>query len=191
MPGDSPREAVNAFLDPLRRAVACIGPAKVCVSAGGYDALGKTHAWSLNDVRGMVAKGGWHFEAQMHYEIITDSRPGYGPYRVTTRAYRYRIALASVDIVRIHWHPVGQSTYTNPHVHLALDMANWKPGDPPPETIKQHLPTGRLTFEDAVTWALSIGMPAARSDWQTVLADCQAAHLQYRSWHKTPDEAKV
>lgn len=31
------------------------------------------------------------FRARILYEIIRDNRPGYGPYRITTRGYDYSI----------------------------------------------------------------------------------------------------
>jgi len=191
MPGNSPQEAVEAFLLPLQRAIGCLGQNKITLSPGGRGQLGRTHAWTLNGDHGVTRKGGWHFEAQMYYEIITDERPGYGPYRVTTRAYRYRIARSAVDIARIHWHPKGKSDEKRPHLHLALniDPGKWRPGDPMPDTIKEHLPSGRMTLEDAVGWAISLGMPTVRDDWATVLAECQAPHLQYRSWSQDPTEA--
>jgi hypothetical protein len=110
---------VAVFLEPLQQAVSCLGQGKIMTSNGGKDRLGKVHSWSLNGETG-ISKQGWHFEAQMHYEIITDDRPGYGPYRVTARAYRYRFDLAGQDVARFHWHPLGRSPHKDPHVHLAL-----------------------------------------------------------------------
>lgn len=56
-------------------------------TAGAKDLLDKVHVWSLNREAGH-SRGGVVLEASMHYEIIRDSRPQYGPYRVTTRGYR-------------------------------------------------------------------------------------------------------
>jgi hypothetical protein len=99
----------------------------------------------------------------MHYEIIRDDREEYGPWRVSTRGYRYQISrIGQQDLARLHWHPTGASHYTEPHLHL---------------------PTVRATFEDAITWAAVLGMPMARDDWPEVLKQCQEKHLVHRSWH--------
>lgn len=143
---------------------------------GGKFQLDKVHSWSLNGPTGL-SRQGFHFEAQMHYEIIKDSREGYGPYRVTTRAYRYRFARLGQDVVRFHWHPKGNSDYRGPHLHLALV----RQGDES-DTRDLHLPTPRFTFESAIDWAITLGWPPARLDHEQVLADCQALHLLYRSW---------
>lgn len=176
MPGDSPREAFDAFIGPLQRAVSCLGPAKISVPSGGKDVVGHTWAWTLNGVAGM-SRQGMHFEAQMHYEIIQDARPDYGPYRITTRAYRYRLAAAGHDLVRFHWHPVGRSLVTGPHLHLSLAMR-----DPARDPLDMHLPTPRFTFEAAIEWAIEMGWPPANSDYESILAACQDPHLRYRSW---------
>lgn len=145
-------------------------------SHGGKNRQGKIHSWSLNGPAGL-SRGGWHFEAQMHYEIITDDRQGYGPYRVTTRAYRYRFANLGQDVARFHWHPSGRSTHTEPHLHLTLVRGGSSEG-----TWDAHLPSPRFTFESAISWAIELGWPAARPDHEDVLNDCQQLHLQHRSW---------
>ncbi len=74
MPGASPYQAVEAFLAPLERAVACLGTGKIVVSPGGRATAGKTHLWSLNGGAGLVLRGdaaGCRFLASMHYRIIS------------------------------------------------------------------------------------------------------------------------
>jgi hypothetical protein len=127
----------------------------------------------------MAFAGGWHFEAQMHYELIRDD--GAAQWRVSTRAYRYRLAHVGHDIFRIHWHPAGVSTYHLPHVHLSLISR-----DEQLTTLDEHLPTGRLTFEDAIEWAIETGVPRARDDWRDVLAFSRERHLEHRSWSTRP-----
>jgi hypothetical protein len=181
MPGNSPREAFDNFVAPLKRAVSCLGAAKIVASPGGRDQPGIVHSWSLNGQTGLACKGGFHLEAQMHYKIVRDEAPGRGPWRISTRAYRYRVARIGTDVFRIHWHPWGQSPYRDPHIHLNFAV----PGRAP-TTLDEHFPTGRLTFEDAIEWAVGIGVPVARDDWQDVLADARAVHLAHRSWGTTP-----
>lgn len=163
------------FLEPIRRAVACLGTAHVTVSPGGH-APGGTRAWSINLDQGLALRDGWHLEAQMHYEVIrTDDGQ---EWRVTTRAYRYRLAHLGHDKVRMHWHPTGKSPYVLPHLHLPEMTATT--GE------KGHLPVSRLTFEDLVEWAIGLGVTPARTDWKSVLDASRALHLQHRTWSDQP-----
>lgn len=180
MPGNTPREAFEAFIEPLQRAVSVLGQNKLTASRGGKDVVGKVHAWTLNSAAGVGSKG-WHFDASMNYEIIRDDREGYGPFRVTTRSYRYQVALAFQDIARFHWHPDGVSDFVAPHVHLRLELPE-RPGERPPDMLTKHMPTPRMSFEDAVGWAAEMGMPMARDDWREVLENCQRKHREHRTW---------
>lgn len=181
MAGNSPREAFDSFVAPLAMAVSCLGRAKITTSPGGRDRPGPTHSWSLNGERGLACKGGYHLEAQMHYAIVRDATPDRGPWRISTRAYRYRVAVTGTDVFRIHWHPWGRSDYHDPHIH-----ANFVVTGRAPTTLNEHFPTGRLTFEDAIEWAVGIGVSPVRSDWLEVLAEAKAVHVAHRSWSATP-----
>jgi hypothetical protein len=112
----------------------------------------------------------------MQYRIIPMSDGGR---RVTTLAYRYRLARLGEDLWRLHWHPGGRPDVRYPHLHARFDGA-------PANTIKEHLPMGRATLEDAIRWA-RLGFLMARPDWRSVLEMTEADHLRYRSWHVNPD----
>lgn len=124
--------------------------------------------------------GGLHFEAQMHYRIIRTE----DGWRITTLAYRYRLARAGIDLFRMHWHPVGNSPFKLPHFHLNLEGRDFTDG-----TEEQHFPSGRMTFEDAVHWAILAGVRPARSDWEAVLNEGREVHIRHRSWSREPGEA--
>lgn len=176
MPGRTAPDAFQAFLEPLISAVSVLGQAKIVVSPGGRQASDIDHSWTLNGERGYSSRA-WHFEAAMKYRIIQDGRPTYGPWRVTTRAYRYRLAVAGEDVFRMHWHPDGNSPVTGPHMHVAFAPASHV-GD----SLREHLPGERQTFENAIRWAIAAGLPPARTDWQDLLDQAERAHLEHRSW---------
>jgi hypothetical protein len=175
MPGRTPAQAFDEFLDPLKRSVSCLGPAKIVTSAGGRQP-GGVRVWSLNGPNGFAVKG-CHLEAEMHYEII---RVSTDEWRVTTHAYRYKLSALGQDIFRIHWHPFNRR-YKAPHIHANFQV----PGSDEP-TADKHMPTGRLTFEDAVEWAFNLGVEPYRSDWATILQESKAKHVEHRTWHNTP-----
>ncbi len=100
----------------------------------------------------------------MGYRIIEDARPDRGPYRVTTLNYRYLVARRGRDIVRLHWHPTGRSRVRYPHLHAELTIegvAN--------SVLREHFPTGRVTYEGAIRWLALCGAPMARDDYEEIL----------------------
>jgi hypothetical protein len=179
VPGRTPAEAFRDFIEPIKDVVSCLGAAQVTPSAGGRTEPDIIHAWTINGATGLVFPGGWHFEAQMHYEI---SESFTGVWRVHTRAYRYRLAQAGQDLFRIHWHPDRVSRYHLPHVHLSLSGTEGSVVT----SMKEHLPTGRLTFEDAVEWAVEVGVRPAREDWRDVVAATRDLHVKHRTWSTHP-----
>lgn len=181
MPGRTPKEAFDAFIEPIQKVVACLGIAKLTPSPGGRTEPGQVHAWTLNGERGMAFSGGWHFEAQMHYSFVQGAVSG--EWRVQTHGYRYRLALQGTHLWRIHWHPSLTSTYHMPHVHLNLAQ----PGEVPHATMDQHHPTGRMSLEDAVEWVFNNqSIAPARDDWRAVLEETRSQHVRYRTWHDRP-----
>lgn len=176
MPGRTPSDAFTAFMEPLESAASVLGQAKITVSPGGRSVQNKDHSWTLNGGRGYT-KHGWHFEAAMMYRIVDD--PERGPWRVRTLAYRYRLAVPpGQDVFRMHWHPGGNSDIEYPHMHLAL-----APVDTVGDTLKKHQPVRRQTFEDAIRWAVAVGLKPARDDWEALLEQAERDHLRHRSWH--------
>ncbi|MFI7075622.1 hypothetical protein [Micromonospora sediminicola] len=90
----------------------------------------------------------------MYYQIITDPREGYGPYRVTTRGYDYSVRQTDgAAVIDYHWHPVGLSHEKRPHLHLGSSQLR-------ADAVlsnKQHILTGRLTFESVIRDLLGMG----------------------------------
>ena len=178
MPGRTPSEAFDAFIDPLQEALGCLGSGKITPSPAARQP-GAVRAWSINLERGLALQDGWHFEAEMHYEIIRNDRAGGDNWRATTRAYRYRISNCDKDLVLMHWHPVGRSPFKQPHLHIP-ELSGGSSGE------KGHLPVSRVTFEDAIEWVITMSGQAARSDWRAVLDRTRQKHLEHRSWSDTP-----
>jgi len=119
----------------------------------------------------MDLEGGLHLSATMHYKIVQEE----GVWRVHTVSYLYDLKKSSALVFGMHWHPDRASPFSDPHLHVELAGG-------PSSLPKEHLRTGRLTFEHAVEWAITIGHPAAREDWVEILATCRKNHLENRSW---------
>lgn len=184
MPGRSPYEAWSAFVSPLTDALSCVATAKAMTSAGGKLELGPSHTLHITGTvdDGYVKIGGpqhLEFRAHIYYEIIRDERDGYGPYRVTTRGYDYSICRSDrAAVLDYHWHPNGQSHEVRPHIHLGSTQLH-------PDAVlsnKQHLTTGRVTFETAIRQAVDLGAVPRFEDWSKRLDTCEGPHLQHRTW---------
>ena len=182
MPGATPYQAVEAFLAPIERALACLGNGKVVVSPRGRADTSKTHSWSMNAGQGIVLRGqaaGSRFLASMHYRIIPTDPEKYdiaqGRWRVTTSAYLYEFRTPdNAKQWAMHWHPAGRSHATFPHLHLYTVRPDG------------HFATPRQTLESAVQWCIEMGGEPQNPQWRTVLAESEGVHQLYRSWSEDP-----
>lgn len=183
MPGRNPNEAVEKFLEPLRRALNVLdGYSQIRVSRGGGYTKGEVYSWVLCPPGGMALKGPrlGTFHAEMMFKVIDADIDKYeAPYRVTTLAYRYKLCDADGnELWMVHWHPMGDSPYVEPHQHQPPDMG-------------RHLPTGRITFEKVIAWCIEYGAETCctKTDAINTLALCEAPHLLYRTWSDSPMQA--
>lgn len=171
MPGRTPQEAFRAFIDPLIAATACIGTAKIVPSPGAQHLTDREHSWALNALGGgLVFKGGFCFKASMKFRYV-EHEVGW---RVTTLEYIYSLTVGDAEAWQMHWHPVGKSPEVRPHLHAAVGPAGTK---------RQHLPTSRMTYEDAIEWLIAQDIATPTTDkWADILGASKAVHVQYRSW---------
>lgn len=95
-------------------------------------------------------------------------------FRVRTQGYMYTLSESErleTEILSWHWHPPARS---RPHVHVG-------------ETQLGHIPTGRVTFESVVRYAIvELDAVPARNDWDDILLETEALHVKYRSWSADP-----
>lgn len=172
MPGRTPHQACEAYLEPLRKAANCLSPAAHMVLHGDrkLDAL---HYWELNtDSLQLTTDTGVTVSvvARQQVQVVEcDPAEHGGKYRVSTRAYEYALNLNGVDQFRFDWHPDGNSTEGRPHVHTPPDM-------------RRHWIGGRVTFEDFIENCIEAGVTRARSGFREVLELSRSVHKQYRTW---------
>lgn len=179
MPGRTPNEAVQVFLEPLAEALSCVGAAKITLGPGGRGDLGKVHPLLLNNGKPMELGGHLNLSTMIHYEIIRDGSSSSQPFRITTRAYMHTVATDRAELLSAHWHPIGSSPYAEPHWHVgAAALA--------PDgvfTPRSHIPSGRIAFETVVRMAIEqFGVSPAKQDWVEVLDRCEENFTQHRSW---------
>ena len=181
MPGSTPQHAVTAFLEPLRQAVSVLsGHSQIAAVRRGEYRKGQLYVWQLNGGRGMTWPGLGTFSASMGFEVV-DADPAHhdvkpGDLRVTTRSYHYHfVDPTGAAKWRMHWHPDGCSHVVEPHIHRLPD-------------IKAHWSTPRMSFETAVRWCMTEGVPPSCADREADdrLTNSEAAFKLYGSWQQTP-----
>jgi hypothetical protein len=175
--GRTPHEALGAFLDPLQRALSCLTRANLVYRPpwlGHVQALGA----SEEPIRLATLGGGpapWLYLEQQ-YELVEASGE-HGPWKVSTRAYRYRIdSAAGEELVLWHWHPTDPEgrSHRQPRPHLHAQVG---------ELRGRHLLTGRVGLESVIRVLVEdFNVRPRRGDWRSVLDATEAQFEQWRTW---------
>ena len=184
MPGKTPRQAVEAFIDPLKDTLSCVAHAKITLSLGGWAETGKIHGLTVNNDEPVKLQRRQHrgpilmLRAQMKYEIIRTKESGRLPWRVTTHAYAYELQTASGEsVLSYHWHPSPR--VPEPHTHLGHTQLA-------PDAVlsqKAHQPTGRVSLESVIRACITeYNVRPLRDDWDKTLALREGDFQLYRSW---------
>lgn len=172
MPGRSPHQACEEYLEPLRKAANCLSPAAHIVLHGDRK-LGAKLFWELNsDSLQLTTAAGVSVAivARQQVQIVEcDPAEHEGKYRVSTRSYEYSLNLNGIDQFRFDWHPVGNSAETRAHMHA-------------PPNMRRHWLGGRVTFEDFIENCVEAGVTPARDDYHDILELSRSIHKLYRTW---------
>jgi hypothetical protein len=157
--GRTPTDAVKAFGAPIQRALTCFVPGRVSVDSYDEDVEGVLTFNRADDVR-LPGESHIHLSVLMRYRIIQlesppDSRK---PWKVTTTHWAYELKDRDLSwIVQYHWHPSLTPDIAFPHMHHAKD------------TVRCHLPTGRVLLEDVLRFAVELGAePVDHDKWADV-----------------------
>lgn len=158
------------------------GYAKLVVSTRGGYHEGQELAWLLNEGDGLELNGVGTYFAEMGFQIVRSDPEKHegGKYRVTTLRYRYKLQnLMNEDLWRVHWHPDGNSSFKEPHIHM-------------PPDLKAHLLTPRITMEQTIQWCAQLGAPLTCTPEEAMnrLDQTSWPHVLYRSWSTSPSERK-
>lgn len=158
------------------------GHGQIAVVRRGQYVKGRIYSWELNGGRGMSWPAVGTFVANMNFEIVDADPdrhdPREGALRVSTRSYHYHFLEPGTRRAkwRMHWHPTGCSSFTDPHLHR-------------PPDIKVHWPTPRMSFETAIRWCEVEGVPLAcdRSQFEDRLTEAESGFRLFRSWQDVTD----
>jgi hypothetical protein len=100
--------------------------------------------------------------------------------RVTTLRYLYKLrGLDGEDLWRAHWHPDGNSSVVEPHMHMLPDL-------------KLHFAIPRVSLEQTIQWCIQLGAPLSCTPVEAanILAETQWPHMLYRTWSNSPHERR-
>ena len=167
MPGRTPAEAVNDYLQSVQLAVSYVTDAVASVD-GGYYVADTPHTLSLNRGRPVRIGGtsGIWLVLRQYYRIVRSEVPP-TQWTVSEEGYRYRILDADHrEILAYHWHPTGLSYYAAQHLHIGHGAVIGRE-----ELHHAHLPSGHVSIPDILRLLISdFGASPRRHDWQAVLA---------------------
>jgi hypothetical protein len=111
-----------------------------------------------------------------HRYRITEATGVLGAWKVSTAEYVYELLDGDRRrVIAYHWHPVGRSAVTWPHVHL--------PKGTPFDLAQAHAPTGRISIEAVLRFAIQdLGVEPLRRNWREAMAKSEQLFLRQRSW---------
>jgi hypothetical protein len=184
LPGRTSKEAVDAFTAPLRQSLSCIlGPAAVLKGTGDAP-TGGPYLVVLYGQTGPAPLGGPHnigLVFQHTYVVVPTGEAG-SRYRVHSRSYSYELTTTDErPLLRYDWHPDSDDEGAIPYPHLHLS-GHTKPVD----LTHAHLPTGRVSLEEVLRFAISqLAVPVHRdhqADWAQILEANEAAFRAHSSW---------
>lgn len=178
MPGDTPKEAVEQFLQPLRRVLACVTSGFLNVR-GGYYPSETPHTAFIGQGLPVPLAGLGRLKLRFAHQYRVVETPGErGPWKVRTAGYYYSLDDADDhEIIAYHWHPEGESPVTFPHLHIGAGA-----GCQRSEMQWAHCPTGRIAVEEFLRFAIECFQVEAEPRWETVFAEAQRDFERWRSW---------
>jgi hypothetical protein len=176
MSARTPEQAVDRFLERLRRVATCITTRPV-IATGNRVSPRPDYATFAprDDPIPLRAKVGTRrvFLTMKHDYLIREAGAGRSNYHLQTVSYIY--ALLDRDgneVLAYHWHPVGSSHVVHPHLHLS-DHVNPIPmgraQDPLP-LADVHIASGFVELADIVPMLIEeLDVQPLREDWRDIL----------------------
>lgn len=157
------RDAEEAYLGKLRRALSCLTPILFLTRAaapGDPERVGSL-AQSPAILRASPALS---LEFHLRYRLRRLTEEGHREVELT--GYRYEVSeRTGVELIAYHWHQTGNSPITRPHLHARIRGSSNDLG-------KLHLPTGFVTPAEVIRCLITeFGVEPLRSDWESILAD--------------------
>lgn len=181
--GKAPREAFDAFVSPLQRALSCISDAVFVRSygsatPGGIRSIIAPTAGRFVPLRG---ENRLHFSAALQYEIVKTDDPDRGPWKVSTKKYMYHVVTGDMtEVILFHWHPeVPPGPQRGPHLHFGSSQLTRSAV----VSHRTHVPTGRVSLESVIELLITdFNVVPRRADWKETLDESRQRFHDWRTW---------
>jgi hypothetical protein len=185
VPGSSPHDAFQKFINPLQRAISCVTP--VVFDRRGDDRPFIEHPLTLDEgqpvsVRRNPGRPALAVRITQRYQIVRAAGRR-GPWKVQTVGYWYTLEdREGQEIIAYHWHPAETPHILYPHMHAEQG------GNGLIELQKAHLPTGRIAVEEFLRLLIeTFAVRPRRVDWNRILRETQAEFEKWRTWPRTEE----
>lgn len=186
MPRNNPRQAVDRYLEPFRAALGCIAHGTLVTTDERHYVVDRVYSLVVNETDPLALRTNPYIalSAGQWFRVVQDDAIGYGPFRVHTVGYFYAFSTdAEQEVLNFQWTPEatqpGQKRF--PHVHVGRGLLGGNAQLFPETFHKKHIPTGRVSFESIIRFAIEeLDVPPLRDDWSTVLERGQAEFDRYR-----------
>jgi hypothetical protein len=172
VPGRTAHQALAAFIEPMQRVLSCTSSANVVYRLPHASQV-QTLTTSEAPIRLRTStNAAFLLSADQQYQLVWSPDPKRGPWKVQTRAYRYRIDREGEgELVSWHWHPPMGVPFAHMHTPPAAQLHGL------------HLPTGRVSLEAVVRLLLAeLDVRPCRQDWREVLDEAEDAFRTWRTW---------
>lgn len=177
MPGKTPREAVAAYADPIKKSLACVTKDVLSYFGGVYQAE-KTHNLCFVGDPPLAALNGTKLKLffSQNYKIVQTSS-GDQQWRVSTTGYIYRLDdEKGKEILAYHWHPTQKHKF--PHLHFSQGS-----GVSRSEIHRAHIPSGRVAIETFVQFLIDdFKVQPLLPDWRTIVGENLERFTTHRTW---------
>ncbi len=111
------------------------------------------------------------FSFRYDYEIVPTT-DAWRRFETRDLGYWYEVGDADGrEIISFHWHPLGASPISFPHIHLSTRIGSIDiDGSHSVAVGEMHIPTGRVSLTDVVRLLIAeFDVEPRRTDWESML----------------------
>jgi hypothetical protein len=180
LPGRTPHEAIQSFLEPFKAILGCVTD-EGFVARGGWLLGVQQHARFQDGFAILTRRNGQALKLELRHRFVVRPADGArGPWTISTTEYIYEVADERDDpIAAWHWHPgsgLPGDAVQWPHLHAY--------GTRDTLTLHRlHLPTGRVSLEAVFRFAIvDLDVVPRRADWSALLDRHEDRFRRTRSW---------
>lgn len=186
---NTPAMAFDRFHRPIEKALGCITAQRLLIPQRHTLVPDRPYSIVLAEADPVPLDGlsSVTLSVSHQFKIVKKVELENGPFKATTLRYEYQFATSDGDnLITFHWAPdtndIAQKTY--PHMHIGTSMLSKETPILPGRFNKAHIPTGRVSIESVVRFAIEeLGVRPLKRDWQRALDRSEAT---FHFWSRRP-----